>query len=84
MAAYVKVANAADLQPGQALLVNAGDRRVASDNGPYGTREKASDAAYRPRRELGSRNSSASFPRPDHLGPELDGGRGGVTESRSY
>ena len=32
MAAYVKVANAADLQPGQALLVNAGDRRVALFN----------------------------------------------------
>ncbi len=32
MAAYVKVANAADLQPGQAMLVNAGDRRLALFN----------------------------------------------------
>ena len=32
MAAYVKVANAADLQPGQAMSVTAGDRRVALFN----------------------------------------------------
>ena len=32
MAAYVKVANAADLQPGQAMSVNAGDRQVALFN----------------------------------------------------
>ena len=29
MAAYIKVANADDLQPGQAKLVEAGDQRVA-------------------------------------------------------
>ena len=32
MSAYVKVANAADLQPGQAMLVTAVDRRVALFN----------------------------------------------------
>ena len=32
MAAYVTVANADDLQPGQAKLVNAGDQRVALFN----------------------------------------------------
>ena len=32
MAAYVKVANADDLQPGQGMLVNAGDQRVALFN----------------------------------------------------
>ena len=32
MAAYVKVANADDLQPGQAKLVSAGDQRVALFN----------------------------------------------------
>ncbi len=32
MAAYVKVANADDLQPGQAKLVNAGDQQVALFN----------------------------------------------------
>ena len=32
MAAYVKVANADDLPPGQAKLVNAGDQRVALFN----------------------------------------------------
>ena len=32
MAAYVKVANAADLQPGQAMSVNAGGRQVALFN----------------------------------------------------
>ncbi len=32
MAAYVKVANADDLQPGQAKLVSAGDQRLALFN----------------------------------------------------
>ncbi len=32
MAAYIKVANADDLQPGQAKLVEAGDQRVALFN----------------------------------------------------
>ena len=32
MAAYVKVANTDELQPGQAKLVNAGDQRVALFN----------------------------------------------------
>ena len=32
MAAYVKVANADDLQPGQAKLVTAGDQQVALFN----------------------------------------------------
>ena len=32
MSAYVKVANAADLQPGQAMLVTVADRRVALFN----------------------------------------------------
>ena len=32
MAAYVKVANTDDLQPGQAKLVTAGDQRVALFN----------------------------------------------------
>ncbi len=32
MAAYVKVANADDLQPGQAKLVSAGDKRLALFN----------------------------------------------------
>ena len=32
MSAHVKVANPADLQSGQARLVNAGDRRVALFN----------------------------------------------------
>ena len=30
MAAYIKVANADDLQPGQAKLVEAGDQRVCA------------------------------------------------------
>ena len=32
MAAYIEVANAADLPPGQAMLVTAGDRQVALFN----------------------------------------------------